>query len=147
MKWFLAVLALLYALNPIDLFPDLIAGWGWLDDLFLLGVIWYLFFKRSRVPAASSASGNKGASEDTREHHDDASAGSEGEHGGLSKDPYAILGLEPGASQEDIQSAYRRLAARYHPDKLAHLGDEFQLLAEQKFKTIQAAYETLRDRR
>jgi DnaJ-class molecular chaperone len=57
-----------------------------------------------------------------------------------------VLGLEPGAEAAEIRAAYRRLAAQYHPDKVAHLGAEFQRLAEQKFKTIQAAYEQLQSR-
>ena len=131
MKWLLAALALLYALNPIDLFPDLIAGWGWLDDFFLLGLIWYLFFRRPRVPAGPSETGKNSESADGQGHQENSSAGRGGGEEGLAKDPYAVLGLTVGASQEEIQSAYRRLAARYHPDKLAHLGEEFQYLAFQ----------------
>jgi curved DNA-binding protein CbpA len=64
------------------------------------------------------------------------------------RDPYAILGTTvKGPAREDIRAAYRQLAAQYHPDKLAHLGEEFQTLAEQKFKAIQSAYDALRHRR
>jgi DnaJ like chaperone protein len=56
-----------------------------------------------------------------------------------------VLGLRPGASAEDIKAAYRHLVNRYHPDKLQHLGEEFRELAEEKFKTIQSAYQSLKD--
>ena len=56
------------------------------------------------------------------------------------------LEVAPGASQKEIRAAYRRLAARYHPDKVAHLGEEFQAMAERKFKAIQNAYDVLRQR-
>jgi len=46
-------------------------------------------------------------------------------------------------SLDEIKSAYRKLAAQYHPDKVNHLGDEFKTLAEKKFKEIQEAYEEL----
>jgi DnaJ-class molecular chaperone len=57
--------------------------------------------------------------------------------------PYDILGVAPGASKEEIKAAYRDLANRYHPDKVAHLGEELQTLAEQRFKEIQEAYQEL----
>ena len=57
---------------------------------------------------------------------------------------YRTLGLKPGASAEEIKRAYRDLAHKYHPDKVAHMGEEFQALAEEKFKAIQSAYEVLR---
>ena len=59
------------------------------------------------------------------------------------KDPHRILGIERGATPEEIKSAYRRLAVKYHPDKLEHLGDEFRELAEKRFKEIQEAYQEL----
>jgi DnaJ like chaperone protein len=140
MKWFFAALALLYALSPYDLFPDLIIGWGWLDDLIVLGLIWHLFFRRqgasSGRPASDGNSDSEGAQDRSQRFASNQAA-----------DPYAILGVPEGASQEDIRAAYRQLAAQYHPDKLAHLGKEFQNLAEQKFKAIQSAYDALRHRR
>ena len=140
MKWLLAALALLYAVSPYDLFPDLIAGWGWLDDLIVLGLIWHLFFRRQKASSGQPASGGHHASEGTQDRSQRFASDS-------SADPYATLGVREGASQEDIRTAYRQLAAQYHPDKLAHLGEEFQILAEQKFKAIQSAYDALRHRR
>ena len=54
---------------------------------------------------------------------------------------YAILGLSVGASMEEIKKAYRKLSMQYHPDKVQHLGEEFQSVAEQKMKEINAAYD------
>ena len=56
------------------------------------------------------------------------------------KDYYKILGLEQDASQKEIKKAFRKLAAKYHPDKKP--GDE---KAEEKFKEINEAYEVLSD--
>ena len=58
-------------------------------------------------------------------------------------DPYEILGIKPGAGMEEIQAAYRRAVQAYHPDKVSHLGKEFQDLAQEKFIEIQEAYEKL----
>ncbi len=57
--------------------------------------------------------------------------------------PYEVLGLSEGASREEIKAAYRRLAKQYHPDRLTSLGEEFRVIAEQKMKRINAAYEIL----
>ncbi|ABG03754.1 Chaperone DnaJ [Rubrobacter xylanophilus DSM 9941] len=56
------------------------------------------------------------------------------------KDLYKVLGVDRGASQEEIRRAYRKLARRYHPD--ANPGDKE---AEERFKEIQHAYEILSD--
>ena len=57
---------------------------------------------------------------------------------------YEILGLAPGASPEQIKSAYRKLSMQYHPDKVAHLGEEFRRVAEEKMKELNAAYQHLK---
>ena len=54
---------------------------------------------------------------------------------------YAILGLEPGADQDAIKKAYRKLSMKYHPDKVRHLGEEFRTVAEEKMKEINGAYD------
>lgn len=53
---------------------------------------------------------------------------------------YAMLGLEQGAEFTDIKKAYRKLSMQYHPDKVAHLGDEFKGVAEEKMKEINESY-------
>ncbi|GAB3095285.1 DnaJ C-terminal domain-containing protein [Lysobacter terrae] len=55
------------------------------------------------------------------------------------KDYYETLGLEPGAGEAEIKTAYRRLARKYHPDVSKEAG------AEEKFKAVNEAYEALRD--
>ncbi|OGQ98431.1 MAG: molecular chaperone DnaJ [Deltaproteobacteria bacterium RIFOXYD12_FULL_55_16] len=57
---------------------------------------------------------------------------------------YEILGLAPGASAEEIKSAYRKLSMQCHPDKVAHLGEEFRRVAEEKMKELNEAYQHLK---
>ena len=42
---------------------------------------------------------------------------------------------------EEIKKAYRKLSMQYHPDKVRHLGEEFRLVAEEKMKEINQAYD------
>lgn len=56
-------------------------------------------------------------------------------------DPYRVLGVDSGASDEDIKKAYRNLSRRYHPD--ANVNNPNREQAEEKFKEVQQAYEQI----
>ena len=56
---------------------------------------------------------------------------------------YIILGVDRSATDDEIKKAYRKLAVKYHPDKVQHLGKEFQELAHERFTAINKAYEIL----
>lgn len=60
---------------------------------------------------------------------------------------YRVLEIDPSASGDDIKRAYRRMANKYHPDKVSHLGEEFQQMAEEKFKSINVAYQQIKKER
>ena len=46
-----------------------------------------------------------------------------------------------------MKKAYRRVVVKHHPDKVAHLGEQFQKDAAEKFRTVQEAYERIREER
>ncbi|MBU1566865.1 MAG: J domain-containing protein [Proteobacteria bacterium] len=57
---------------------------------------------------------------------------------------FKILGILPTSSFEEIRKAYRVHIAKYHPDKVSHLGEEFRNLAEHKTKEINIAFSFLK---
>ena len=56
---------------------------------------------------------------------------------------YKILEIDPSASNDEVKKAYRKMAVKYHPDKVATLGEDVQKAAEEKFKAISQAYEAI----
>jgi len=60
---------------------------------------------------------------------------------------YKILEIEPGASNDELKKAYRRMAMKYHPDKVSHLGNDFQKAAKDKFQKVSQAYENIKKER
>ena len=60
---------------------------------------------------------------------------------------YKILEIDSSASDNDVKKAYRKMAVKYHPDKVAHLGKEIQKTAEEKFKAVNDAYSEIKKQR
>lgn len=56
---------------------------------------------------------------------------------------YKVLEVSPTASDDEVRAAYRRLALKHHPDKVATLGDDIRRAAEEKFQCINNAKETV----
>lgn len=63
------------------------------------------------------------------------------------KADYEVLGVEESASDEEVKKAYRKLAIRYHPDKVASMGEEYQKGAKEKFQRLQEAYDNIKKNR
>lgn len=56
---------------------------------------------------------------------------------------YRILEIEPGADQATVKAAYRKMAKKYHPDKLGDVGDDVKEAAIEKFRQVKEAYDKL----
>ena len=119
---------LLYLRSPIDLIPDRIGALGLLDDLVVLLVT--VAWLRAKMRTASPGGGER-----THGSAEKARAGT--------PDPHAVLGVSRNASPREITRAYHEQLKRYHPDRVAGLGDELQRVAHRKTIEIQRAYEAL----
>jgi len=60
---------------------------------------------------------------------------------------YKILEVDPSVSNDDLKKAYRKMAMKYHPDKVSHLGEDFRKTADEKFKKVNEAYEKIKKER
>jgi DnaJ like chaperone protein len=60
---------------------------------------------------------------------------------------YKILEITPSASDEELKKAYRKMAVKFHPDKVAALGEDVQHAAQEKFKKVKEAYENIKKQR
>ncbi len=60
---------------------------------------------------------------------------------------YKILEIDTSASNEEVKKAYRRMAMKFHPDKVSHLGEDFQKAANEKFQSVNKAYENIKKER
>jgi len=60
---------------------------------------------------------------------------------------FLILEITSAASDDEVKKAYRRMAVKFHPDKVAALGEDVQKAANEKFQKVQSAYENIKKQR
>lgn len=60
---------------------------------------------------------------------------------------YRILEVSPNATDDEVRKAYRRMAMKYHPDRVAHLGEDVVKSANEKFQAVNKAYESIKNQR
>ena len=56
---------------------------------------------------------------------------------------YKVLGILPSATDDEVKAAYRKMALKHHPDRVASLGEDIRKAAEEKFQEINAAKEAI----
>lgn len=119
-----------YLLFRYDLIPDVIRPVGFLDDFAVL--FYLLVWRKLRRPARPAPSADSGQTSTQSQSKSSAEL-----------DPWSVLALPPDASLDQVKHRYRELLAKYHPDKVSHLGSEFQEIAHEKVLELQVAYEAI----
>ena len=115
---------------------ELIAQWSGVnrnDYESIKAMFTYSYSGNSSSTGGYSNSGNNGSSSRYRSHTLDSD--------------YQILEISPDATDEEVKKAYRNLAKKYHPDRVAHLGDDMRKAAEEKFSRLSQAYDNIRKSR
>lgn len=60
---------------------------------------------------------------------------------------YKILEIDPKSTDDEVKKAYRKMAIKFHPDKVSYLGEEYQQSAKEKFQKVNQAYEAIKKER
>jgi DnaJ like chaperone protein len=60
---------------------------------------------------------------------------------------YKILEIDKNATNDEVKKAYRKMAVKYHPDKVSHMGEEYKESAKQKFQNMKDAYDNIKKKR
>lgn len=124
---------LLYLRSPIDLVPDRIGPAGLLDDLLALAIAFWWLRRQWGGADPGGRRGAKTGSADTGRGEDEPF------------DPWEVLGVPRGASQEEIRRAYHARLREYHPDRVDGLGPDLRDLAHRRTLEIRRAYDALRE--
>ncbi len=95
-----------------------------------------------RISARLHVNGGERYSYDRSDHYS-----SSGSYTSNATNAYKTLGISSDATNAEVKEAYRTLVKKYHPDKYATQGADAQAKAEQKFKEVQEAYETIKKAR
>ncbi len=140
LRMWLIIAAIVYFLLPFDLFPDMFGIPGRIDDLALMGAL--AWFYRNQVQRSTRAGSAYDAAGDSARREQQTSSRTVN---APATDAYAVLGIPRNATSDAIKRAYHARMQEYHPDKVAHLGEELQQVALEKTKQIQRAYQELQD--
>ena len=143
LKLIFIVIALAYFLWPLDIIPDIVGLLGRLDDLLIIGFLLWRYRKYLHTHYREMFEEFQRIREGEIGSQQQRSSSEPNQEPPRKRTSYEILELTPDATQEQISKQYRKLVKQYHPDRVAHLGAEFQELAHDKMLELQEAYEHL----
>ncbi len=68
-------------------------------------------------------------------------------HGRYVDSAYKVLEIAQNATDDEVKKAYRKMAVKYHPDKVSYLGEDFQRIAKDKFQKVNEAFKKIKKER
>ena len=136
LRWLFWVLPIIYILMPVDFMPDPIFGVGRLDDLLVALFVFWALDRAISLKGFFKEAGSTRRQEESGEHRGQAEKVAR-------QQPHQVLGISAKAASSEIKKAYRKMLNRYHPDKFAHLGEEFEMTAKRRTQEIIAAYKEM----
>lgn len=131
------ILLALYIISPLDAHPLFI------DDLIAAGVMFYLLYRNAKQKKQSRQYyNNYGRSQSSGQSQNNKTTGPAGPV--TLDEAYRILGVDPGASLDEINRAYREKMSKSHPDKVSHLSEELQEKAEELTLKLNEAFDLIK---
>lgn len=127
--YLLLIILIIYILSPLDAHPL------FLDDLIASGVLFYFLYKKAKQKQQYYSSSRR-RSEENRKRESHAPLNLE--------EAYGLLGVDPGASWEEIRKAYKEKMSKSHPDKVSHLSEELQEKAKEIALKLNEALEMIK---
>lgn len=128
--YLLVIFLIIYIISPWDIHPH------FFDDLGAFGILYYLWRNYKKHKRAGSYYYSKTPSQGSEKRKSNA---------GLDlKEAYGLLGVNPDASWEEVQKAYKEKITKSHPDKVAHLGEELQNKAKELTLKLNQAIDIIR---
>lgn len=128
--YLLLIILIIYIISPWDIHPH------YFDDVAAFGILYYLWRKYKKYKRPGSYYYSKNKSQENKRY---------ASRGDLDlEDAYSLLGLNPDASWEEVQKAYKDKIVKSHPDKVAHLSDELQKKAKELTLELNKAIDIIR---
>ncbi len=128
--YLLVIFLIIYIISPWDIHPH------FFDDLGAFGILYYLWRKYKKYKRAGSYYYSKTQSQGNKKKEP---------YGDLDlEEAYGLLGVNPDASWEEVQKAYKEKITKSHPDKVTHLGEELQEKAKELTLQLNKAIDIIR---
>ena len=128
--YLLLIFLIIYIISPWDIHPH------FFDDLGALGILYFLWRNYKKYKRPISYYYSKTKSQENKKNKSEGDLNLE--------EAYGLLGLNPDASWEEVQKAYKDKIVKSHPDKVAHLSEELQKKAKELTLKLNNAIDIIR---
>ena len=136
LNYFWIILLAVYIISPFDAYPL------FMDDLVAAGVLFYILYRNAKKKKQRQSYNHYSQSQSSGQSQQNKTAGPQGPL--TLEDAYVLLGVDPGASIDEISRAYKEKMSKSHPDKVSHLSEELQEKAEELTLNLNEAFDLIK---